>query len=58
MNKEILNEEIDYKDIDYKKLQLAKLRSIVVDKGLIDATVASKLKKHDLLKFLGIVSKD
>lgn len=38
--------------IDYKKLTLQKLKSIVTEKGL--AIDTSKLKKHDLLKLLGI----
>ena len=41
-------------NIDYKKLQLAKLRSIVVDKNLTTISEASKLKKHELLKLLGV----
>jgi hypothetical protein len=38
--------------LDYKKLSLPKLRSIVSEKGL--ATDASKLKKNELLKLLGV----
>ena len=37
---------------DYKKLSLNKLRSVVLDKGL--TTDSSKLKKHELLKLLGV----
>ena len=41
--------------IDYKKLQLPKLRSIVVEKGLAaNSSEASKLKKPELLKLLGV----
>jgi ABC-type Na+ efflux pump permease subunit len=39
-------------NIDYKKFSLPKLKSIVVEKGL--AEDASKLKKSDLLKLLGV----
>jgi len=39
--------------IDYKKLQLPKLRTIVVEKGLVSNTDASKLKKNEILKLLG-----
>ena len=38
--------------VDYKKLPLNKLRSIVIEKGLV--TDASKFKKNELLKMLGI----
>lgn len=38
--------------VDYKKLSLQKLKSVVVDKGLV--VDASKLKKPELLKLLGI----
>jgi hypothetical protein len=38
--------------LDYKKLSLPKLRSIVSEKGL--APDASKLKKNELLKLLGV----
>ena len=41
-------------NIDYKKLQLPKLRSIAIEKGLATSTDASKLKKHDILKLLGV----
>lgn len=41
-------------NIDYKKLPLAKLRSIVIEKGLIANIDASKLKKPELLKLLGV----
>ncbi len=36
---------------DYKKLSLAKLKSIVLEKGLVNDS--SKMKKNDLLKILG-----
>jgi hypothetical protein len=45
-----LDEHID--PIDYKKLSLQKLKSVVVEKGLVSD--ASKLKKNDLLKLLGV----
>ena len=38
--------------VDYKKLTLQKLKSVVVEKGLV--ADASKLKKPELLKLLGI----
>jgi hypothetical protein len=41
-------------NIDYKKLQLSKLRTIVVEKGLTTNSEASKLKKPELLKLLGV----
>jgi hypothetical protein len=41
-------------NIDYKKLQIQKLRSIVVEKGLVSNPEASKLKKPELLKLLGV----
>jgi hypothetical protein len=40
--------------IDYKKLQLPKLRSIAIEKGVLGNSDASKLKKHDILKLLGV----
>jgi len=40
--------------IDYKKLQLPKLRSIAVEKGLTTNSDASKLKKPEILKLLGV----
>jgi hypothetical protein len=39
-------------NIDYKKFSLPKLKSIVVEKGLVED--ATKLKKNDLLKLLGV----
>jgi hypothetical protein len=39
--------------IDYKKLQINKLRSIAVEKGLVNSTDASKLKKQEILKMFG-----
>jgi hypothetical protein len=45
-------EETKHESTDYKKMSLSKLRSIVTEKGLTpDAT---KLKKNELLKLLGI----
>ena len=38
-------------NVDYKKLSLTKLRSVVVEKGLVEDP--SKLKKGELLKLLG-----
>jgi hypothetical protein len=38
--------------VDYKKLSIGKLRSIVFDKGL--SADSSKLKKHEILKLLGV----
>ena len=38
--------------IDYKKLPLQRLKTIVLEKKLVDDS--SKLKKHELLKLLGI----
>jgi hypothetical protein len=49
-----INLEESIEKIDYKKLQLPKLKSIVVEKGLTTASDASKLKKAELLKLLGI----
>ncbi|MFY7731191.1 MAG: hypothetical protein ACOVRN_16860 [Flavobacterium sp.] len=40
--------------MDYKKVQLPKLRSIVVEKGLASSADAGKMKKHELLKVLGV----
>ncbi len=49
-----INLEEPTEKIDYKKMQLPKLRSIVVEKGLSTNSDASKLKKAELLKLLGI----
>jgi hypothetical protein len=49
-----INLEEPIEKIDYKKLQLPKLKSIVVEKGLASSSDASKLKKAELLKLLGI----
>jgi hypothetical protein len=49
-----INLEEPVEKIDYKKLQLPKLKSIVVEKGLASSSDASKLKKAELLKLLGI----
>jgi hypothetical protein len=38
--------------VDYKKLSIGKLKTVVADKGLASDT--SKMKKHDLLKLLGV----
>jgi hypothetical protein len=38
--------------LDYKKLPLLKLRSVVVEKGIVSDS--SRLKKHQLLKLLGV----
>jgi hypothetical protein len=40
-------------NIDYKKLQLPKLRSIAIEKGLVNSNDASKLKKNEILKMFG-----
>jgi len=45
-------EDSHEESLDYKKLPLTKLRSIVVEKNLVQD--ASKLKKNDLLKLLGV----
>ena len=45
-------EETKHESLDYKKMALPKLRSVVTEKGLISD--ASKLKKNELLKLLGI----
>jgi hypothetical protein len=39
-------------EFDYKKLSLNKLKSIVVERGLVQDS--SKLKKHELLKLLNV----
>lgn len=44
----------DEQEPDYRKIQLSKLKSIVIEKGLATASEASKLKKPDILKLLGI----
>lgn len=41
-------------EVDYKKMQLPKLRSIIVEKGLASNSDASKMKKGELLKLLGV----
>jgi len=45
-------EETKSESMDYRKLALPKLRSVVTEKGL--TSDASKLKKNELLKLLGI----
>ena len=47
-----LDEDNTNNNIDYKRLSLPKLKNIVTEKGL--ANDASKLKKNDLLKLLGV----
>ena len=44
-------EETDKKP-DYKKMSLTKLKEVIVEKGIV--TDASKLKKNDILKLLGV----
>ena len=44
-------EEIDKKP-DYKKMSLTKLKEVIVEKNIV--TDASKLKKNDILKLLGV----
>ncbi len=42
-------------DIDYKKMSLNKLKQVVVDKKIVaNSSIASKLKKPELLKLLNI----
>ena len=45
-----LEETKEFESLDYKKMSLNKLRSISLSKGLD----ASKLKKTDILKLLGL----
>lgn len=45
---------INETSIDYRKLQIPKLRSIVVEKNLASNSDATKLKKPELLKLLGV----
>lgn len=45
-------QEVHQVETDYKKMSVDKLRHIVVEKGLV--VDASKLKKKDLLKLLGL----
>ena len=47
-----LEDDESEESVDYKKLSLQKLKSVVVEKGLV--VDASKLKKPELLKLLGI----
>ena len=44
-------EEVDKKP-DYKKMSLSKLKEVIVEKGIV--ADASKLKKNDILKLLGV----
>ncbi len=50
--KTILMSDSNNHDTDYKKMSVDKLRHVVVEKGLV--VDASKLKKKDLLKLLGL----
>jgi len=45
-------EETNKKPTDYKKMSLNKLREVVIEKGIVPD--ASKLKKNELLKLLGV----
>jgi hypothetical protein len=45
---------INETNVDYRKLQIPKLRSIVIEKGLASNSDATKLKKPELLKLLGV----
>ena len=47
-----LEDDESEESVDYKKLSLQKLKSVVVEKGIVPD--ASKLKKPELLKLLGI----
>lgn len=51
ISSDLKNINIDL-DIEYKKMSIGKLKSIVVEKGLIND--ASKMKKQELLKLLGV----
>jgi hypothetical protein len=48
-----LGDEHHSEHIDFKKLQLPKLRSIAIEKSLINSSEAQKFKRQDLLKLLG-----
>jgi hypothetical protein len=45
-------EETNKKTTDYKKMSLNKLREVVIEKGIVPD--ASKLKKNEILKLLGV----
>jgi hypothetical protein len=45
-------EEINKKPTDYKRMSLNKLREVVIEKGMV--LDASKLKKNEILKLLGV----
>ena len=47
-------EDSQQENVDYKKLQLPRLRGIVVEKGITSTLDATKLKKPELLKLLGV----
>ena len=47
-------EETNKKPTDYKKMSLNKLREVVIEKGIVSD--ASKLKKNELFKLLGVES--
>jgi hypothetical protein len=47
-------EETNKKPTDYKKMSLNKLREVVIERGIVPD--ASKLKKNELLKLLGVES--
>ena len=49
-----INAADEQEPIDYRKIQLSKLKTIAIEKGLATASEASKLKKPDILKLLGI----
>jgi len=55
INMSISNLDHSSNDIDYKKMSLNKLKQVVVDKKLVaNNSIASKLKKPELLKLLNI----
>jgi hypothetical protein len=47
-----VEEHKNVEETDYKKMSINKLRNIVLEKGL--STEPSKLKKHEILKMLGV----
>jgi hypothetical protein len=52
MNLKSISLEENEQVVDYKKMSLQRLRTVVAEKGLL--TDSSKLKKHELLKLLGV----
>ena len=48
----LLGWKIIGKKPDYKKMSLSKLKEVIVEKGIV--ADASKLKKNDILKLLGV----